>query len=89
MYDYKKLTTRAHPDNDFLGGAACHHVGVVPAVGLQHDNQQEVALVWVGLALLAHVVGRRLAEVQPPHRDLVHLVRRQVHPKHRKHASTH
>lgn len=38
-------------------------------------------LVWVGFAFLAHVVGRGLAEVQPPHGDFGDLLWRQVDPE--------
>ena len=50
------------------------------AVRVQRDDEQEVALVGVRLALLAHVVRRRLAEVQPADRHLARHVGRARHP---------
>jgi len=71
----------SYPDYDPLGRLS--HDGVVRvscAVSVQPDHQVEVALVRIGFALLAHVVGRCFAEVQPTNRHLGQLLRVQVHP---------
>jgi len=69
------------PHDDALGGV--RHDGVVQAVGavsVQRHHQVEVPLVRIGLALLAHVVGRGLAEVQAAHGRLQGLVPLQLQP---------
>lgn len=51
---------------------------VVDAVRVQTDHQVKVPLVRIRLSLLAHVVARGLAEMQPAHRHLGHLLFAQI-----------
>lgn len=50
-------------------------------MGAQRDGQIEVSLIRIRLPLLAHIVGRRLAEVESPDRSLGHLFGSQLDPK--------
>lgn len=69
----------SYPDDDLLGGVRHDRiVAAVAAVSVQTDDQVEVPLIRVRLTLFAHVVGRRLAEVQPADGHLGHLVRTQI-----------
>lgn len=74
-----------YPDNDLLRDMGTNDETTAvcmrgPNVSLQGDHQHEVPLVRVGFPLLAHVVGGRLAEVEPTHGQLAHLVRARVKP---------
>ena len=63
-----------YSDNDPFRVMSDDRVGRVGAVRLQADDQVEEALLRVRFALLAHVVGRRLVEVQTAHCDLGNLI---------------
>lgn len=76
---------KTHPDDDLLTCVADDLKVAVGGVRVQADDQLEVALLRVRLSLLAHVVRRRLAEVQTAHRYFGHLRTAQLHSK-QKHA---
>ena len=74
------VTYRTHPDDNTVGHLRRDDVSfaITGVMRAQRNDKHEVALVGVGLAFLAHVVGGGLGEVQPTHRDLVHLITRKV-----------
>ena len=80
LFRHEHTPPSPYPNNNALGRVGDDRVGGIAAVSLQAHDEIEESLIRVGLALFAHVVGRRLVKVEPSHRDLGDLILLQLEP---------
>lgn len=68
-----------YPDDDSFRGVSDDGKSRVATMSLQTDDQIEKTLIRIRFAFLAHVIGRRLVEMESTDCDLGHFILLQFH----------